>query len=305
MHICMITDANAFDWNQIRSFLVTVEKGSLSGAARVLNQTQPTIGRQIAALEADLGVVLFERIGRSLRVTPTGLQLVDHVKKMQEAANQIALVASGQSQSVEGEVRITASDLFSVHLLPPILEEIHARAPKLNVEVIAANDIRDLQQREADIAIRHVRPDQPDLIAKLIGEAEARFYASQRYLDRHGTPENTGDLTGHQFIHYGNKDQMIEYMASVGIQLGFENIHLGSEDGNVAWEMVRRGLGIGVMEVNIAGLTPDLLHLFTDAEKIRFPLWLTTHRELHTAKRIRLVFDIISSHLVKIVQAGK
>ncbi len=143
----------------MRAFLATAEAGSLSAAARRLGQTQPTLSRQVAALEADLGVMLFERVGRSLELTQAGLELLEHSKSMGNAANRIALAASGQVQSIEGQVRITAGDVMSAYILPDALRKIRAQAPMLRIEVVATNDLRDLVRREADIAIRHVRPN--------------------------------------------------------------------------------------------------------------------------------------------------
>lgn len=108
----MKSGASAFDWNQVRAFLATADAGSLSAAARVLGQTQPTLGRQVAALEADLGVTLFERAGRGLVLTEAGADLLEHVRAMGAAADRVALAASGQSQEVAGLVRITASDVL-------------------------------------------------------------------------------------------------------------------------------------------------------------------------------------------------
>ena len=102
----------AFDWNQVRAFLVTAEEGSFSAAARALGLTQPTLGRQVAALEDYLGVTLFERLGRSLSLTQSGLELLDHVRAMGDAASRISLTASGQSQRIEGQVCITATDVL-------------------------------------------------------------------------------------------------------------------------------------------------------------------------------------------------
>ncbi|MDH5452601.1 MAG: LysR family transcriptional regulator, partial [Paracoccaceae bacterium] len=144
---------NTFDWNHMRAFLATAEGGSLSAAARALGQTQPTLGRQVAALEAQLGIMLFERVGRSLALTQSGRDLLEHVRSMGEAANRISLAASGQSQSIEGRVRITASDIMSAYVLPPVLRHLRQLAPLLDIDIVAANDIRDLMRREADIAI--------------------------------------------------------------------------------------------------------------------------------------------------------
>ncbi len=247
-----------FDWNQIRAFLATVEEGSLSAAARVLGQTQPTLSRQVAALEEKLGIVLFERVGRALTLTPSGVELLDHVRAMGEAAARVSLAASGQSQDITGIVRITASDVMSAYHLPPIVAQLRGIAPALEIEIVAANDIRDLQHREADIAIRHVRPAQPELIARLVAEPAAYFYGAKSYLDCRGRPETVEDLTSHDFISFGDPDRMIEYMAAMGIHIPRARFRLHSENGLVAWELVRLGQGIGPMEARLASVTPGI-----------------------------------------------
>lgn len=203
MQICMNWQSITFDWNQARAFLATAEEGSLSAAARALGLTQPTLSRQVAALEENLGVTLFERIGRSLSLTQSGLDLLDHFRRMGEAASQISLAASGRSQAVEGRVTITATDLMAAYHLPPVIKTLRREAPGIEIEVNTSNDLRDLLRREADIAIRHVRPEQPDLIARLIGEASAYFFASPEYLDRVGRPQKPADLSKLDFVGVG------------------------------------------------------------------------------------------------------
>ena len=292
-------DPRKFDWNHIRAFLATAETGSLSAAARRLDQTQPTLSRQIAALESDLGVMLFERVGRSLQITTAGIELLEHTRTMGAAADRIALAASGQAQSIEGEVRITASDVMSAYILPDLLRQIRAQAPKLRVDVIAANDIRDLMRREADIAIRHVRPDQPDLIAKLVQEADGHFYAATAYLNRAGRPKSLSDLSRHAFISFGDTAQMIAYFEPIGLHLTEENFRLGSQSGIVAWEFARQGFGIAPMSESVGDAAPGMERVLPDMEPLRFPIWLTTHRELHTSRRIRLVFDLLADFFAK------
>lgn len=148
----------AFDWNQAKAFLVTAEERSFSAAARALALTQPTVGRQVSALEEALGVALFERIGRSLSLTPAGLDLLEHVRAMGEAAGLVSISASGQSQSISGQVCITASDVVSTYHLPPVVARLREVAPEIEIEILASNALQDLRRREADIAIRHVRP---------------------------------------------------------------------------------------------------------------------------------------------------
>ena len=294
-----MSDLGEFDWNHIRAFLATAETGSFSAAARRLGQTQPTLSRQIAALEGDLGLMLFERVGRSLEITQAGMDLLDHTRMMGEAANRIALTASGQAQSIEGRVRITASDVMSAYILPDLLREVRAQAPRLRIDVIASNDIRDLMRREADIAIRHVRPDQPDLIAKLVQEAPGHFYAATEYLNRIGRPKTKSALSQHEFISFGDTDRMIAYLEPLGIHLTDENFRLGSQNGIVSWEYAKQGFGIAPMSQAVGDATPGMERVLPTMEAITFPVWLTTHRELHTSRRIRLVFDLLADFLSK------
>ncbi|MGI9477165.1 MAG: LysR family transcriptional regulator [Hyphomicrobiaceae bacterium] len=287
----------AFDWNQARAFLVTAEEGSLSAAARALGLTQPTLGRQVTALENQLGVLLFERVGRSLSLTQAGIELLEHVRTMAEAANRISLTASGQSQVVEGQVRITASDMMSAYVLPPVLKELRAVAPLLAIDVVATNDISDLLRREADIAIRHVRPEQPDLIARRVREDTAHFFAAPSYLKAHGRPTVAGGLAEHQFIGFGDIDRMLGYLQPLDLGLTKDNFRLTSAAGVVAWEMARHGLGIAIMSTQIAAQFRDVERVLEEIDPFVFPVWLTTHRELHTSRRIRLVFDLLADFL--------
>ncbi|MCA0873715.1 LysR family transcriptional regulator [Seohaeicola saemankumensis] len=286
-----------FDWNQARAFLVTAEEGSLSAAARALGLTQPTLGRQVAGLEEALGVTLFERVGRGIMLTQAGVELLDHVRGMGDAAGRISLAASGQSQSVEGAVSITASDLMSAYHLPPVIARLREIAPGIEVTVVAANDVRDLTRREADVAIRHVRPEQPELIAKLIGHGDAGFYAARRYVSRVGRPDTLADLTGLDFVGFARDDQLIARLGEMGLPLRPENFRLFAENGMVYWNLIAEGLGVGILPDDLAGPDPRLTRLIPDMEPIRFPLWLTTHRELHTSRRIRVVFDLLAEML--------
>lgn len=287
----------AFDWNQVRAFLVTAEEGSFSAAARALTLTQPTLGRQVASLEEHLGVMLFERIGRSLSLTESGMELLEHVRAMGDAASRIALTASGQSQTVEGQVSITATDLIAIYLLPDILREVQETAPGITVEVIASNEVRDLQRREADIAIRHVRPEQADLIATLVRESPVHLYASTAYLDQHGRADTVSDLCDAAFIGFDQSDELLGILGQNGLSLTNDNFKLMSGNGTVAWEMVKQGLGISVMAKDIAELTPGVERVLPELELIRVPIWLVSHRELHTSRRIRLVFDLMAEKL--------
>ncbi|MEL6913403.1 MAG: LysR family transcriptional regulator [Pseudomonadota bacterium] len=282
-----------FDWNHARAFHVTAETGSFSAAARVLGQTQPTVGRQIAALETALGVLLFERVGKRLVLTPTGAALTRHIAAMQTAADEAGLAASGLSHAIEGRVAITASDVFSALLLPEMLVPLRRAAPGLVIEIVAANDLRDLQRREADIAIRHVRPTEPNLVARKLCESTGHFYAAPGYLDARGRPETTADLATHDIIGFDDPERFIGYMAALDIALTPDQFPFLCESGLVCWELAKAGLGITVMDDGVAARTEGMERVLP-ARAITYPVWLTTHRELHTSARIRLVFDHIA-----------
>ena len=290
----MNSTSTTLDWNHVRAFLATAEHGSLSAAARKLGQTQPTLSRQVAALESRLGILLFERVGRRLQMTKGGRELLAQTRIMGDAADRLALAALGQSQSISGEISITASDVFSAFLLPPVLHRLRGLAPHLKINVVADNDIRDILKREADIAIRHSRPTQPDLIARLVRQATAHFYASSGYLKLHGRPKTLADMGEHDFVSIGSPQQMLDFMLPLGLPLDESNFPIGSQNGIVAWELVKQGFGIMIMADEVAALTTGIEQVLPQMEPVEFPVWLVTHRELHTSRRIRLVFDLLA-----------
>lgn len=293
--------AVSFDWNHIRAFLATVEEGNLSSAARALNLTQPTLGRQVAGLEEALGVTLFERTGRQLILTQAGLDLLEHVRDMGEAATRVSLSAAGQVQDVAGDVRISCSDAFSVYLLPPMIARLHAHAPDLTIEVIAENRVSDLMHREADIAIRHVRPEEPDLIARRLKDGRGGLYAAKSWIAQHGRPKRSADLAGHAMIGIDGSQRMIDEFAKRGLDISQMKFPIRSLDMNFAWQMVRQGVGLGVMSEHVAALFPEVERLaLEDFQMIEFPVWLATHRELHTSRRIRVVFDFLADEIQKL-----
>ncbi len=290
-----------FDWNQARAFLVTAEEGSLSAAARKLCQTQPTLSRQVAGLEEQLGVVLFERIGNQLVLTETGLELLEHVRTMGDAAGRVSLGASGRVLAVEGLVAISASDGVAAHILPNIVKRIRSEAPKVAVDIVASNALSDLRRREADIAVRHIRPEEPDLIGKLIGQATASFYASPEWVNENGLPTTPADVADASFIGFDQLDRFAGYLRDLGLAITLDSFPVMSESSVTGWEMVRKGHGIGLMMDAIADATGGVVRVLAAIEPVCFPVWLVTHRELRTSRRIRVVYDILAEELGRLL----
>ena len=286
-----------FDWNRARSFLVTAQEGSLSGAARALDMSQPTLGRQVAALEKELGVILFERVGYKFMLTPNGLALLEHVQVMADAASKVSLAASGQSQSVEGTVCISASEVHAVFLLPPIIAKLRRLAPKIRIEIVATSKVSDLRQREADIAIRNFRPTQLELISKKVKDSVAHFYASNAYIESLGSAVDLDRLNKADFISFDPSGRLITRLNAMGLKLTKDNFPISTESYLTHWELVKQGLGIGIMPEEIGDAEPKVARVSADIDPIAFPIWLTTHRELNTSRKVRMVFDLLAQEL--------
>ena len=288
---------NQLDWNQLKAFLETADTGSLSAAARKLGLTQPTLSRQVAAIEQQMGVTLFERVGKSMLLTPTGLELLEHARAMGAAAEALSLAATGRSQAVGGVVSVSATDAVAAHLLPPMVRRLREQEPGIAIEVIASNALSDLLRREADIAIRHVKPEQPDLIARLIREASASFYASEDWVRIHGHPCNAEDAAHLAFVGADRSGQYLAYLRQHGLPLSEANFSCYAEHSVASWSLVRQGMGIGAMMDEIARDTPGVVRVLDDVPRVHFPIWLVSHRELRTSRRIRVVFGALAHGL--------
>ena len=286
-----------FDWNRARGFLVAAEEGSLSAAARALGLAQPTLGRQVSALEEELGVVLFERVGRRLKLTPGGLELLEHVKLMGDGARRISLAAAGQSQLLEGTVRVSTSQAVAMFELPRVLAMLRQLEPGIRVEVIASDTASDLTQREADIALRHFQPTEPNLIAKKIGDSVMQFYATPECLERLGNPTCVDDFSNADFIGYDESDGLTKSLAEHGLPLADRNFPIMSANWLVQWEFVKRGLGVGLMPAHVGDSAPELVRVLPEFVPYSVPRWLVTHRELKSSRRIRFVFDLLAKEL--------
>lgn len=287
-----------FDWGHARAFLVVAEEGSFSAAARALGASQPTLGRQVAALEAELGVVLFDRIGNTLRLTATGAELAEHVRAMHEAAARISLAAAGQSTALEGSVCITASELICAHLLPPIVKRLRREHPGIDLEIVASNAVRDLRRREADIAIRNFKPTEPDLVARKIDERCARPYATPGYLASIGKPRTVADFARAELFAFMSPERMVEQLARFGVKMTTKNFPVVCENHLVQWALCREGAGICFVMEEVGDAEPKVRRAVEDFPPLPVPMWLTAHRELSTSRRIRVVFDLLAEALL-------
>ncbi|ROZ62010.1 LysR family transcriptional regulator [Ramlibacter sp. WS9] len=288
-----------FDWSLVRSFLAALDHGSLLGAARALGSTQPTLGRHVAELEAQLGAVLFERTGRGLLPTQTALRLADSARAMEDGANQLARSVSGAQAGVSGTVRITASQPVACFVLPAVLAQMRVALPEIQVELVASNEVSNLLRREADIALRMVQPEQSTLVVKRIAKITLGTYAHRDYLRRRGVPRQMADLASHELVGTDKDEAILRGFAAWGFPVGREAFAFRSDDLIAYWEAVRAGLGIGFLADYLARTDSQLVPILPMIKIPPLPIWLTVHREIRTSRRIRAVYDFLAAAVPK------
>ncbi len=292
---------NDFDWSLVRSFLAALEHGSLLGAARALGASQPTLGRHIAELEAQLGVVLFERTGRGLLPTAMALQLAESARAMEAGAMQLARGACGAGAQAAGTVRLSASQPVACFLLPPLLAQMRLALPQVQVELVASNAVTNLLRREADIALRMVQPDQASLVARRIGKVTIGAYAHRDYLRRRGIPREPADLAGHELRGGDRSTDILDGFAAMGHPLQREQFLLRTDDLVAYWQALRAGLGVGFVADYLARTDPAVVALLPMLKIPPLPMWLVVHREIRSNARIRAVYDFLAQAVPRVL----
>ncbi len=291
----------SLDWSHVQAFLAVAETGSLSAAGRLLGTSQPTLGRQIKAIEAQLGAELFYRQPRGFALTQTGAELVAPARAMQDAVRQIALTAAGKQEQLEGTVRITASVAFSVMHLPPIIAKIRQAEPQIAIELVASDDSRNLLYREADIAVRMYRPTQLDLVAQHIGDIALGIFAANSYVAARGMPHTAGELQQHDFVGYDANTDIIAGFNAAGFPIDRDFFKTRCDDNIAYWELVRAGCGIGFAQAEIGRSDPTVQEINLALPLPTLPVWLTAHEAMRQTPRIRRVWQLLQEGLRPLV----
>jgi DNA-binding transcriptional LysR family regulator len=292
-------DPATLDWNLLRALGAVLDLGSLTQAAARLGTSQPTLSRQIAMLEAQLGTALFERGARRLRPTPAALALAEPAQRMLAAAQACALAADAVGAAADdlaGSVRLTASEVVSAEVLPGLLADLARRHPQIQVELVPGDTLSNLLEREADIAVRMLRPTQGTLITRHIADWPLGFYAHRRLVAAHGLP-STATLAQHRWVGMDQSTQMLDGFRAAGhpVDRRFFALRCDSQPVNLA--MVRAGVGIGVVLQPLARREPDLVPVLPELALPVLPVWLTAHRALRSSRRLALVFDFLARGL--------
>ena len=304
IHFCMAKNRDRldqFDWALVKSFLAVLDAGSLMGAARSIGGQQPTLSRHVAELEAQLGTPLFERTGRGVTPTAGALAIAEAARQMEQGANALARTLAGQRDQTTGTVRITTSMVAATYLLPPVLAALHEQEPGIQLELVASNQITNLLRREADIAVRMVRPEQTSLVARKLGNVGIGAYAHERYLLHAGTPREPMDLARHTLIGYANDDLIERGFAAMGLPLRRENFSLRTDDQVAYGRLVAEGAGIGFVAHYNAPYWPGVRRVLPQLAIPPLPCWLAVHREIRSSKVVRRVYDYLAEALPKVL----
>ena len=287
----------SFDWTLVRSFLAVLDAGSLMGAARRLGAQQPTLSRHVAELEAQLGTPLFERTGRGVLPTVAALAIADAARQMHDGAEQLDRTLRRAQDATSGTVRISTSMVAATWLLPPVLAGLHAAEPGIQIELVASNALSNLLRREADIAVRMVRPAQASLVARKLGEVAIVAAAHESYLARAGTPRQPAELRQHTLIGYDRDDALLRGFAALGTPVAREHFALRTDDQVVYGRLVAAGAGIGFVAAYNLALWPGVQAVLPMLKIPPLPCWLAVHREIRGNRVVRRVYDFLAEAL--------
>ncbi len=282
-------------WDLFRSFLAVLDAGSLSGAARALGTAQPTVGRHIETLEKSLGGdPLFTRSPSGLHPTAAALALAPHARAMAIAAASLVRAASGDGETLRGVVRLTASDIVGVEVLPPMLTAFRERHGEVAVELALSNRLEDLLRGEADIAVRMASPTQGALFARRIGAVRLTMFAHRSYLQRHGEPRTLEELAGHTLIGYDRLAPTADTLRQIDFEVRRDLFALRTDSELAQLAALRAGFGICPCQPAIARADPNLVAILQDEFSFDLEVWVVMHEDLKSSRRMRLLFD----HLV-------
>jgi DNA-binding transcriptional LysR family regulator len=288
------------DWAHCRSFLAVMQEGSLSRAARTLALTQPTLGRHIAGLELSLGAKLFTRSRSGLIPTATARDLLPHAQAMASASQALARAASGDARGAHGVVRLTASEFVGVEVLPPMLASFRETHPQIDIELVVSDRQQDLLQREADIAVRMLRPRQSALLAWRVGHIAIGLFAHRVYVARHGMPGDTQELGRHALIGFDRDDSAYRDV-SPELRITREMFAFRCDNDLAQLAALRAGLGIGGCQAPLALRDPDLVPVLPATVTFGLEMWLAMHEDLRADQRVRLLFDHLKAELASYV----
>lgn len=285
------------DWTLWRSFLGVAETGSLSGAARRLGLTQPTLGRHVEALEQALGVALFTRGPQGLALTPAGLAAMPEAQAMGMAARALTRVVKA---GATGTLRLTAASVVAAEVLPPVLASFAAAHPGIALEISASDRPEDLLHREADLAVRMLRPRQVALVARKVATVGLGLYVHADYLARRGRPVTVEELSLHPMIG-PESARRLAGVRLAGRPWSPDDFAFRTDSDAAQLGLLRAGAGIGICQHGIAA-REGLVRVLPEVE-LALEAWLAMHEDQRGNPALRALWDHLAADLPGAFQA--
>ena len=292
-----------FDWALVRSFLAVLDAGSVSAAAQRSGAQQPTLSRHVAELEAQLGAPLFERTGRGVTPTAAALAIAAAARQMEEGALAIARGLARSRSATRGSVRITTSVVAATWLLPRLLVQLQRRHPEIEVELVASNELTNLLRREADIAVRMVRPAQASLIARKLGEIEIVAAAHSAYLAKAPPLHGPDDLRKHRLVGFDRDDSILRGFARLGVPLSRSDFAFRTDDQVAYARLVAEGAGVGFVADYALRQWPGVVRLLPELAIPSLHCWLAVHREIRSNPLVRTAYDFLVEEIPRALHA--
>ncbi|MDH5548202.1 MAG: LysR family transcriptional regulator [Gammaproteobacteria bacterium] len=284
---------NNVNWDYIRVFLTVSRLGSLSAAARELGVSQPTLSRDIQALESQTKLNLFKRSTQGLSLTEEGQRLVDAASQMDNAADSFHRQVSGMSEKLEGDVRISVNEIVGIYLLPPAIAAFRAQHPGVHIEIAITNQASSLNKREADIALRMFRPTQPDLVARRLPDMEMGFYAHRDYIAKHGDPTDLDSFKQHTIIGLDADTEFIDEAAKMGAHFSRNDFAIRTDHYLAQINLARSGAGIVGTHVELAKHWPELQRILEWIPLPPLEFWIVCHSDTQYNSRIKTMRDFL------------
>jgi DNA-binding transcriptional LysR family regulator len=301
MHTMADTEPN---WEWYRSFVAVLETGSLSAAGRALGMAQPTVGRHVDSLEAALQLKLFTRSFDGFAPTDAALELKPYAASLAATAAALRRVATSHGDGVRGTVRLTASEIVSSEVLPPILADLREAHPELVIELVPSNKVENLLRRDADIAVRMAAPSQDALVARRVATIEVGLHAHRRYLERHGTPRTLAELAQHALIGWDTETAYIRRFQERFPQITRDTFAFRTDSDVAQLAAIRAGLGVGFCQARLAARDPDMVRLFRSAVSLHLETWIAMHADLRDSPRCAVTFAALVEGLAAYARGG-
>lgn len=286
----------SMDWNDLRYFLAVARTGSLTQASSDLRVSQSTVGRRVIELEKAIGMTLFQRHPTGYFLTDDGREVLRHAELVEDRVMALELGVAGRDDKPAGTVRLATSENLATDLVIPALPAFRERYPGICLEIITSTATAELGRREADIALRVVRPTRGNLKVRRVGHMTYSVYGSRDYLARHPCIEGE-PLGGRHFITWDDSHGFMPAAAWLMREHPRCKVALVTSSLPTQIAAVRAGLGLAVIPDFLVA-KEDFIRVVPPEQMFSAEVWLVTHADLAASARVRAVADFIAEHMV-------